>query len=57
MIAAKEQCIVFAQPCLDDGEPAAIPSSLHFGNQRRLVAAGDIDVDVMAFALVASRAR
>jgi hypothetical protein len=57
MIAAKEQCIVFAQPCLDDGEPAAIPSSLHFGNQRRLVAAGDIDVDVMAFALVASRAK
>jgi len=35
--------------CLDDGEPAAIPSSLHFGNQWRFVAAGDVDVDVVTF--------
>ena len=54
MIPAKDQEIVFAEPFLERGEARAGLAFLHLSDERGLVAAEDVDVDVVAGAAEAA---
>jgi hypothetical protein len=50
VVAPKEKGVVFGKPALKLDEPTTIPAGIAFGDERRLVLAEDVQVEVMGTA-------
>src|SRR5207244_1581515 len=47
-VMAKKQAVVFAEPLLQRDEPSTGSARFHLGNERPLIRAECVDVDIMA---------
>jgi hypothetical protein len=56
MVAAYEQRVELAEPCLKRGEAGAVLARLHLGNERCYLAAEGVDIEVVAAAAETARA-